>query len=387
MTTARVRLGIVGLGLIAQAVHLPNLRTLRDDFDVVHMCDLSAQLADQLAAEWGGQVRTSTDPAAVFADPDVDAVLLLTPGTHAALTEQALRAGKHVLAEKPFAHSAAEALACADLAAGNGRVLQVGYMKMYEPMLARARAELANLGTIRLVRVTVLHPADEPQFSHVRYVRGGDADPAVIDAASADEDRRLDQAVGAVAEPLRSMYADVLQGSACHELSLLRALFDDASPSFAFAQLGEFTAGERLAAPPQLQALGRLGPAQLAWSWNWLPDYPEYGEEIAVFGDAGRLRLTMPAPYTLSARAKLEVERMDGDERSVNRMTGEPRTGFEEELRAFHACITAGTPVRSDARGAAADCTALQQLTRRLAETYGVAHTLGGEAARLGEVA
>lgn len=381
MSRSRVRLGIIGLGLIAQAVHLPNLRTQRDDYDVVHLCDLSPALVSQVAAEWGGPVRTSTDPAEVFADQDIDAVLLLTPGTHAALTEQALRAGKHVLAEKPFAHSAGEAVACADLATRRGLVLQVGYMKMYEPMLERARTELSALGTIRLVRVTVTHPADEPQFSHVRYLRYDDADPAAIESALAEEDRRLGLAVGDVAEPFRSIYADVLQGSVCHEFSLLRALLGDAPVTFASAQLGTATVGERLAAPPQLQALGRVGTTQLAVSWNWLPDYPEYGEQVAVFGDAGRLYLTMPAPYTLSARATLEVERMDGNERSANRLTGEPRTGFEDELRAFHSSVVVGTPVRSSAHGAALDCVAMQRLTRRLAGAHGAEDTIGGEAA------
>ncbi|AYY14987.1 gfo/Idh/MocA family oxidoreductase [Actinobacteria bacterium YIM 96077] len=369
-TDSRVRLGVVGLGLIAQAVHLPNLRTLRDIFDVVHMCDLSPTLTDQLAREWGGPVRTSTDPAEVFADPDVDAVLLLTPGTHSALTEQALRAGKHVLAEKPFAYSVAEAESCADLAQDRGLVLQVGYMKMYEPMLDRARVELARLGRIRLVRVTVLHPTQEQQTSHVRHLRYDDADPDAVAAAVEEERRRLDAAVGDLDEPFRSIYSDVLQASVCHEFSLLRGLLDDMPVAFSAAQVGTATVGEQLKEPPQVQALGTVGEAQLMLSWNWLSGHPEYGEELAVFGDSGSLYLHLPAPYTLNARAVLDVERMDGLERSTNRMRGEPRTGFDVELEAFHASVTAGAGIRSTARGAARDTAAMWDLTQRLIETH-----------------
>src|SRR5690606_9694883 len=192
-----------------------------------------------------------------------------------------------------------------------GRALQGGSMEEFDPMLQRAHPELVKLGTIRLLRETVEDAADEAQVPHVRHVRAGDAHPAPIDRGAGERAGRAHRPRGAAAGP---------------RLSLLRALCDGASRSFACAQLGEATAGERLPAPPQLQALGLLGPAQLAWSWNWLPDYPEYGEEIAVFGDAGRLRLTMPAPYTPSARAKLEVERVDGYDRSVNPMTGQPAT-------------------------------------------------------------
>src|SRR5437868_7801436 len=149
-----MRLGVIGLGLIAQAVHLQNLQSLRELYELVHVCDLSPTLAAQVAAEYGGPVRHSTDPADVLADPEVEAVLLLTPGTHADLTRRALLAGKHVLAEKPFAPTAEEALELDALAAHLDLVLQVAYMKMYDPIMARAAAELAGIGTPRVVRVT-----------------------------------------------------------------------------------------------------------------------------------------------------------------------------------------------------------------------------------------
>lgn len=377
-----LRLGVVGLGLIAQAVHLQNLHTLRDRYRVTHLCDLSGRLAAQLAAEWGtadGAPRHSTDPAEVFSDPEVDAVLILTPGTHAELTERALRAGKHVLAEKPFAHTIAETRVIGRLAAEAGLVLQVAYMKMYDPLVARARAELATIGTPRLIRVTVLHPADDPQFAHARYVRHGDADPAAIDQALAYESARLDEALGDLGEPFRSIYNDVLQASTVHELALLRALFGEPPLRFGYAQIGDLTLGEQLTEPPQIQALGTLGGTQLAMSWNWLPDYPEYGEEIAVFGSAGRLRLSMPGPYLRDHRAELLVEAGQGAERATTRLVSEHRTGFVHELIAFQEAVTSGAPVLSTADGAAYDTAALQSLTAVLADRYGVKS--GGESA------
>ncbi|MCG5213781.1 Gfo/Idh/MocA family protein [Streptosporangium sp. KLBMP 9127] len=372
-----MRLGIIGLGLIAQAVHLQNLQTLRESYQVTHVCDLSSALAAQVAAEYGGAVRHSADAAEVFADPEVDAVLILTPGTHAALAHRALSAGKHVLAEKPLAHTVAEAAALGELAAAKGLVLQVGYMKMYDPIMARARAELANIGAPRLVRVTVLHPDDEPQFAHARQVRHGDADPAAIQAAVASERDRAAEALGDIGEPFMSIYTDVLQGSVVHELSVLRALFGEQPLTIAHAQAGDLRAGVRLTEPPQLQALGTLGASQLSLSWNWLPDHPEYGEEIAVFGSAGRLYLRMPGPYLRDARAELTVETVQGGERATTRLLSEHRTGFVHELLAFHASVTEGAPVLSTAAGAAYDIAALQQLASVLAQAHGVKS--GGE--------
>ncbi|GAA3466034.1 Gfo/Idh/MocA family protein [Nonomuraea roseola] len=360
-----MRLGVIGLGLIAQAVHLQNLQTLREKYQVTHVCDLSATLAAQVAAEYGGPVRHSTDAAEVLADPEVDAVLILTPGTHAYLTRRALEAGKHVLAEKPFAHTTAECLELDALAAAKGLVLQVAYMKMYDPIMARARAELAGLGALRLVRVTVLHPDDDPQFAHQRHLRYGDVDPAAVDTSY--ERAKAAEAVGDLGEPYVSIYTNVLQGSVVHELSVLRALFGEQPLTIAHAQAAGLKPGVKLEEPPQLQALGTLGDAQLSLSWNWLPDFPDYGEEIAVFGSAGRLYLSMPGPYLRDARAELVVESVQGGERATTRLVSDHRTGFVHELLAFHASVTEGAPVLSTATGAAYDTAALQQIARSLA--------------------
>ncbi|MEY4170927.1 MAG: hypothetical protein RLZ94_2000, partial [Actinomycetota bacterium] len=53
---APIRVGLVGLGLISQAVHLPNLETLRADFTVTAVCDASAPLAAEVAARLPGDV-------------------------------------------------------------------------------------------------------------------------------------------------------------------------------------------------------------------------------------------------------------------------------------------------------------------------------------------
>ena len=78
----QVRVGVVGLGLIAQAVQLPNLHTLRRQFRVTHVCDVSPDLAATIADELPGLVRSGADWRALVTDPDVDAVMVLTPGSH-----------------------------------------------------------------------------------------------------------------------------------------------------------------------------------------------------------------------------------------------------------------------------------------------------------------
>jgi predicted dehydrogenase len=380
-TSSRIRLGVVGLGTIAQTVHMPNLRTLEDRFLVCHVCDVSGELAASIAAELPGDVRVSTDWRGVCADGSLDAVLLLTPGAHSVPALAALRAGKHVLAEKPLCVTQAEAAHLTAAAAEAGRVLQVAYMKMYDPVLPRARASLAELGALRVVRITVLHPSDECQVGHAHIRRFPVSDPGPIEAADAYAAARTTDALGVGAPVgLATLYNDVLLGSVIHELSLLRALGFSPPSTYRYANARPLITELPTASPPCLLAVGDLGDGvELQLAWNWLPDYPQYTEELAVFGNAGRLYLDMPGPYLPAQRARLRVERAAGDERAATTYHSSYITGFVRELAAFADSVQHGAPVLSDAAGAGADTRSLQAMIAAIGARAGV--KLGGEAA------
>lgn len=139
--TTPVRLGVIGTGAISQSVHLPSIR--RAGLDLAMVCDLSPSRAAQVGRELG--VAATTDPAEVIASDAVDAVLVATPGSHARLAADAIRAGKHVLAEKPVALTVAEVDELRSLADEHGVVVQVRYMKMYDPLTETAREQCAEL--------------------------------------------------------------------------------------------------------------------------------------------------------------------------------------------------------------------------------------------------
>jgi predicted dehydrogenase len=374
-----MRIGVIGLGLIAQVMHLPLLRQLSDRFEVTHLCDLSPGLTAAIARDYPG-ARASSDWQAVCDDPAVDAVLLLIPhGGHAPVALAALRAGKHVLCEKPLCVSQAEARELSAAAQAPDRVLQVGYMKMYDPIIERARAELGKIGPVRLIRVTVLHPSDEAQLDDVAVRQFADADRAALDAARAYEQARITDAVGAVPTELARLYSDVMLGSIVHELSLLRALGLPVPDRFDHAAGWPEAADRDGADPPSVTGTARLpGGTRLEISWIWLPDYQEYAEEVALFGARGRVYLEMPTPYRLAQRAVLRVERSDGTERAAATYVSGYQTGFERQLEAFHDSVTQGRPVLSGADGARQDIACLQQLLAAVAAADGI--SVGGEA-------
>ncbi|HET9444232.1 MAG TPA: Gfo/Idh/MocA family oxidoreductase [Acidimicrobiales bacterium] len=112
------------------------------------------------------EVRVDAEVDAALADPEVDAVVVATPTTtHFGLAERALRAGKHVLVEKPITTSVEEGERLCELATAGGLILMVGHVFVYNAGVERVRAYLregalgrvyyvsmvrTNLGPIRL---------------------------------------------------------------------------------------------------------------------------------------------------------------------------------------------------------------------------------------------
>lgn len=369
-----IRLGVVGLGLIWQAVHLPNLRALDDRFQVTHVCDLSASLARRVAADLPGAVRSSTDWRSVCADPDIDAVLLLTPGDHAPQVLGALEAGKHVMVEKPLCVTVREARDLDRAARTAGRVLQVSYMKMYDPIIEQTRDAIGSVGVRRIIRVTVLHPADAPQYEHVSLDRPTDVDRAVLEADSAYALDRAGEALGDAPLALRRLYLSPLLASVSHEMALLRAMGITLPARFEAARAWPFSLDAPFAEPPSLHGVADLGDGSaLELSWAWLPNYPDYSEEVAVFGTEGRLRLEMPGPYLPAHRATLSVDRVSNGTRASTTYRMGHMTGFVKELEAFAASVMEGAPVLSTAIGAAADLACLQQFAAAVAVGSGIA--------------
>lgn len=376
----RIRLGVIGLGLITQGVHLPNLETLRGDFEITHVCDASAPLTEAVAARLPGAVDVSTDWRAVVANPRVDAVMILTPGSHGETAAAALQAGKHVFAEKPLAHSRIEIAHLIDLARNRSLVLQVGTMKTHDDIIEPTREAISRIGVVRVVRVTVLHPTDECQFDHVNLLNASSPDPAIVQAGRDYTEARNDEAMGDSALGVRLLYSDVLLGSVIHEMALLRALGFGLPDEWDFVSVDPALGDARAVEPPRIMAIGRLaGGAQLQLSWNWVPDFPEYDEEIKVIGSAGRVTLSMPGPYLAHHRAQLTVESMADGSRHRDSISSGFTTAFVRELQAFAASIRSDSPVQCDAQGALEDVTCLQRLAAKAGRQAGL--HVGGEAA------
>ncbi|MBM4418729.1 MAG: Gfo/Idh/MocA family oxidoreductase [Chloroflexi bacterium] len=145
------RAAIVGTGFMGPA-HTEGLRRL--GVDVVGILGSRPERSRQAAAALA--IETAYESYAdLLADPRVDVVHITTPNRfHFAQAGEALRAGKHVLCEKPLAMNAGESSQLVDLAARSGRAAGVNYNIRFYPLCIEARARIArgDLGPILSVQ-------------------------------------------------------------------------------------------------------------------------------------------------------------------------------------------------------------------------------------------
>ncbi len=144
MPSTNRRIGIIGLGFGAQ-VYLPAFRS--EGWEVAAICSRSRDKATK-AADAAGIRDVHTDPLELIARDDLDAVAIATPPRgHHGLSIAALRAGKHVLCEKPFAIDAKQAAEMRDAAQRSGATAMVGHEFRHTPQRAYIK-ELLDEGYI-----------------------------------------------------------------------------------------------------------------------------------------------------------------------------------------------------------------------------------------------
>src|SRR5204863_4141043 len=134
-----VRIGVVGCGRIAQVMHLPFLDEL-PEFELVALSDISPAVLDGVAQRYP-RATPCVDYRELVARDDVDAVAVCTPD-HAAVAEEAARAGTHVFVEKPLCFTPEEGRSLAAAVETSGVRVMVGYMRRYDPAVRRLLDEL-----------------------------------------------------------------------------------------------------------------------------------------------------------------------------------------------------------------------------------------------------
>lgn len=170
---------VFGAGRIG-AVHASTVARSVPGARLVGVADVDAAAAERVIAG-AGSGRATGRYEELLADPDVQAVIVATPtGTHASMVEEATRAGKHILCEKPIAFTLAEAERAVAATEAAGVLLQMGFMLRFDAPFTRAREAIArgDIGEPWIVRLTMRDPRLSP-LSYLKTSGGQLKDQAV----------------------------------------------------------------------------------------------------------------------------------------------------------------------------------------------------------------
>ncbi|PZF82493.1 Gfo/Idh/MocA family protein [Jiangella anatolica] len=330
MSTLRV--GVIGLGEVAQLIHLPIIESLPGQFELTAICDISPGLLKSVGDRYGVEDRYG-DFTDLIANGALDCVFVLNSDEyHAECVVAALDAGLHVLVEKPMCLSPREAREIIAARDRSGKTVMVAYMRRFAPAFTEAVARLPTLGPIRYVRVHDVIGENRLIIDQTAYVeRPGDVPPDLIEEKWARRAALVREAIGDVPEEIGWTYG-LLCGLGSHDLSAMRELI---------GRPREVAAARMWRNGSYVVALLDYGDFVVTYETG-VDDQLRFDAHIEVYGASGSMKVQYDTPYVRHFPTVLEIERTSGDsyERSVVRP--HLKDPYTHELEYFHEVVTTG---------------------------------------------
>ena len=316
-----IRLAILGSGIFTRDSHLPALKALGDIYEIVAIYSRNAEAASALASTLPGAVQTYTDLDALLVRPDIDAVNVIMPiAVQPEIVTAALKAGKHVISEKPVAPDVASGRqllqTAQDLTAQSGKIWMIAENLRYEPAFQQAH-DLIQHGDIgkplQLTWATAAAVNPQNKYYHTAWRRDNSFPGGFI----------LDGGVHNIAV-MRTVMGEIVSVTA-----FVAQMRDDLPPADTLSATFRFANG----------ALGN-------WSQTFAATAPVHGL-MQVIGDRGMLEVN----------ARQLNTNIDGSQTSQSFAVDD----IQEELAAFARAIQ-GEPLISTPAQALQDVAVIQAI-------------------------
>ena len=176
---AKLKIGIIGCGGIANGKHMPALKKLSDKAEMVAFCDIVIERAEEAKKHYGTpDAKVYADYKELLADPTIDVVHVCTPNrSHSFISVDAMEAGKHVMCEKPMAINSTEAKKMLDASKRTGKKLTIGYQNRQrtDSLFMKKEAEDGTFGDIYYAKATAIRRRAVPTWGVFlnEYEQGG----------------------------------------------------------------------------------------------------------------------------------------------------------------------------------------------------------------------
>jgi predicted dehydrogenase len=328
----RVNVGVIGLGEVAQVIHLPILAMLSDRFQIGAVCDVSPGLLQVIGDRYQVPHRYD-DPFALVQQADLDAVFILNSDEyHADCVIAAARNGKHVLVEKPMCLTLAEAEAIIQARDEAGVQVMVAYMRRFAPAFVQAIDEVRSLDKINYARIRDIIGVNRLIVDQANVVYRPDDVPEAMRQDRAQRATRLvREAIGEAPPDITTAYR-LLLGLNSHDISAMRELLGIPQGVVAARQ---WNGGRFLVvvfAYDGYDAVLETG----------VDEQVRFDAHIEVYGVTKSIRVQYNSPYIRHLPTTLVIQESTGDayeERVVRPTYKDPYT---HEIEYFHDVVTKG---------------------------------------------
>ena len=335
MTTPDIRIGVIGCGNVAQQAHIPAILRV-PGAQLAAVSDPFADLPPQVAKQFGlTPADAYSDHLELLKRNDIDAVSILsiTPD-HERMAIDAMRAGKHVLVEKPMSVTADEARRMVQVSEETGRILMVAFNHTYDLAAEYVKGMLdrGELGDLIHCEVFFYNDMDAWDAGSIR----GSLKSTAPRQAWWPKDRRL----GLI---------HFLHNFNSHTINLMRFL------------IGEPQAVEYSAHIPGAGIWSVLGyPGFKTVFKTVLSNQRRFEKGIEICGKKKRVRIDLAPPFQRFTPGTITI--VDAETQQVTQPLLDYRWPFELEYEHFVHCVQTGSTPRTSGRMGIQDIVLTEQL-------------------------
>jgi predicted dehydrogenase len=346
------RVGVIGLGRVAQLHHLPNLAQ-SPRVEIAAVCDLSHDLATRVADRYALSPGAVAGTAADLLSRDLDAVVVANRN-HGPVVRSALDAGLQVFVEKPVCWGLAEGAELVELERKT-RPAVVGYMKRYDPAFVRlAEADTQPL----LVRVHVFAGARHRYEKLHHRMTGTDSAESGLDDESAAIDDVVAATLGHGAAGHTSAVRTLAE-LAIHDINLARALLGPLRPESAYRFDTPFGPG----------FLITMSTDRAPVTFEIVPDFEtarDWDETLTLFFRGGATELRFGSPFLRHAPTGTWDHVTDGTDIVRRNVVVSHDSAYRLELEHFIDCALGLAESNTPIQDAVADVELVYEVTRLL---------------------
>ena len=362
----RLNVGIIGLGEVAQLVHLPILSDLNDKYRIKAVADISPSLNEFIVNKYNIS-NSYLSPTGIIQDPEIDAVFVLSPDQHHfEFVQEAIKCGKHVFVEKPATLNIQQLRELVQLEQSfPNQITMVGYMRRYAGSFLKAK-ELMRVSPkkteyLRFRDIICEGPffvsQTRPIFSPV------DIPSDLIEESKKKRNQQLDNALGPeTTAELRTAY-QMLTGLGCHSLSAVRELFGSPIRVKAAASSHQ---GELLIIV--LEYDGFLATYELVNN----QEIVQFDATIEIYQRDRRLKINYETPYVRHQSSTLELSEYAEGNAQTTIYGPDYKDPFVNEICEFHDCIAVSRKPKTSLQDSLEDLELFQKIIETLKKSESV---------------